>query len=270
MARFSKERLADWHATAKDLINKTVNNDAMRQQREKIIETNRFVRVVGAQWEGQTFNGTDLRERMDKYPRFEVNKLLKEIRRISSEMRKNRINVQFKPATGEDNQKLSDKANRKFRADYVESNGDYAITNAYEDAITGGFGAFRLCAEYEDELDPSNEDMCIKFKAVFDAASSVFFDETSREMDKQDAMWAVEIFGMPAASFREEYGRDGYSINIINSGRNQDFCSASIACSCSFLGSTTPCNSNCFRLYLRRSSRPSPSRLSMIIDRIIG
>ncbi len=224
MARFSKERLADWHATAKDLINKTVNNEALRQQREKIIETNRFVRVVGAQWEGQTFNGSDLRERMDKYPRFEVNKLLKEIRRISSEMRKNRINVQFKPATGEDNQKLSDKANRKFRADYVESSGDYAITNAYEDAITGGFGAFRLCAEYEDELDPSNEDMCIKFKAVFDAASSVFFDETSREMDKQDAMWAVEIFGMPAASFREEYGRDGYSINIINSGRNQDFC----------------------------------------------
>lgn len=222
MARFSSDRLKAWHTEAKDLINKTVNDASIQEQREKIIETNRFVRIVGAQWEGQTFNGTDLRDRMDKYPRFEVNKLLKEIRRISSEMRKNRINVQFKPANGDVDQKISDKVNRKFRADYVESNGDYATTNAYEDAITGGFGAFRLCAEYEDEMDPENEDMCIKFKAVYDAASCVFFDQTSREMDKCDAMWAVEIFGMPADAFRDEYDRDGYSINIINTGRFED------------------------------------------------
>ena len=98
MARMSKERLAEWHDYAKKAINKTVCDDSIRELRDKIIETNRFVRVVGAQWEGQTFNGTDLRERMDKYPRFEINKLLKEIRRISAEMRKNRINIDFKPA----------------------------------------------------------------------------------------------------------------------------------------------------------------------------
>lgn len=222
MARMSKERLAEWHDYAKKAINKTVCDEGIRELRDKIIETNRFVRVVGAQWEGQTFNGTDLRERMDKYPRFEINKLLKEIRRISAEMRKNRINIDFKPAKPDVDQAISDKLNGRYRADYVESDGDYAITNAYEDAITGGFGAFRLCAEYEDELDAENDNLNIKFKAVYDAASCVFFDPSSREMDKSDAMWACEIFGIPAEEFRDEYGRDGYSINIINSGRWED------------------------------------------------
>lgn len=212
------------HQEALDRVNKVVGDESMLDMRAKIIETNRFVHVVGGQWEGHTFGGTDLRTRMDKYPRFEINKIAKEIRRISSEFRKNRINVQFKPADVYASQELSDKLNQRYRADYQESNGQFAVTNAFDDAITGGYGAFRLCAEYEDELDPENENMLIRFKPVYDAASCLFFDPNSKEMDKSDAEWATEIFVMPADTFKEEYGRDGQSVNSIPYGRFEDFC----------------------------------------------
>lgn len=220
--RFSKEKLADWHAAARARITKTVQDDSLKQQRDKIIETNRFVRIVGAQWEGQTFSGTDLKERMDKYPRFEVNKILKEIRRISAEQRKNRINVQFKPEDPNTDQKLSGALNGAYRADYVESGGDLAVTCGFEDAITGGMGAIRICAEYIDELDPENENMRMRFKTVRDSASCVFFDPNAKEMDKSDAEWCVEIFGMNPQTFEDEYGRQGYSIETITSGQWQD------------------------------------------------
>lgn len=222
MKRMSTDKLADWHVTARERITKTVQDDSLKQQRDKIIETNRFVRIVGAQWEGQTFNGTDLRDRMDKYPRFEVNKILKEIRRISAEMRKNRINVQFKPMDPETDQQVSDTLNGAYRSDYVDSDGDMATTSAFEDAITGGMGAFRLCADYVDELDPENEEMRIKFKTVRDPASCVFFDPNAKEMDKSDAEWCVEVFGMTGQAFEDEYGRQGYSIDTITSGQWQD------------------------------------------------
>ena len=212
------------HQEALDRVNKVVGDDEMLGMRQKIIETNRFVHVVGAQWEGHTFGGTDLRDRMDKYPRFEINKIAKEIRRISSEFRKNRINVEFKPADVYASQELSDKLNQRYRADYQESNGQFAITNAFDDAITGGYGAFRLCAEYEDELDPENENMLIRFKPVYDAASCLFFDPNSKEMDKCDAEWGVEVFTMPADTFKDEYGREGRSVNSIPYGRFEDFC----------------------------------------------
>lgn len=212
------------HQEALDRVNKVVGDESMLDMRAKIIEVNRFVHVVGAQWEGHTFGGTDLRTRMDKYPRFEINKISKEIRRISSEFRKNRINVEFKPADIYASQELSDKLNQRYRADYQESNGQFAVTNAFDDAITGGYGAFRLCAEYEDELDPENENMLIRFKPVYDAASCLFYDPNSKEMDKSDAEWAFEMFAMPAEAFKDEYGRDGQSVNTIPYGRFEDFC----------------------------------------------
>lgn len=223
MKRFSAEKLRGWHQAALDAYTEAVEDEAQQEQRSKIIETNRFVRIPGAQWEGQTFSGTDLKDRLDKYPRFEINKIAREVKRISSEFRKNRINVEFKPADGRASQEISDKLNRRYRADYQESNGDYAVTAAFEDAITGGMGAFKLCAEYEDENDIENEDMIIRIKPIFDPASCLFFDRNSKEMDKSDAEWMAEAFSMTAKAFEDEFGRQCQSITTIDTGRQQDY-----------------------------------------------
>jgi hypothetical protein len=44
-----------------------------------------------------------------------------------------------------------------FRADVYASKGQQAFDNAFEEAVQGGMGAWRLTNEYEDEYDPEND-----------------------------------------------------------------------------------------------------------------
>ena len=73
------------YTLARDKYTKAVSEEQTQQVREKIIESNRFARIPGTQWEGSTFAGTDLLESLDKYPKFELNKVAKEVDRIISE-----------------------------------------------------------------------------------------------------------------------------------------------------------------------------------------
>lgn len=95
--------------------------------------------------------------------------------------------------------------NGKFRADYQETSGGEACDNAFDDAVTGGFGCFRMCADYEDEMDPSNEQRRISLLPVYDPATCVFFDQDSKQYDRSDAMWAMEMFSMTPKAFEAEY-----------------------------------------------------------------
>lgn len=95
--------------------------------------------------------------------------------------------------------------NGKFRADYQETSGGEACDNAFDDAVTGGFGCFRMCADYEDEMDPSNEQRRISLLPVYDPATCVFFDQDSKQYDRSDAMWAMEMFSMTPKAFETEY-----------------------------------------------------------------
>lgn len=174
--------------------------------RKKMIEVLRFVRVVGAQWEGSTSAGWAMDDkRFEKYPRFELNKLAREVDRIITDYRQNRINVVFRPKDGAASDELADKMNGKFRADFNESSGGEAIDNAFDDAVTGGFGCFRMDTEEEDAFNPESVQRNIRFYPVYDPASCVFFDQNSKQYDRSDAMWATELYSLDRDSFEEQY-----------------------------------------------------------------
>ena len=188
-------KMTDWHR--KVLCNFDNAWSATQDMREQIIEAQRFVRVSGAQWEGSTNSGYSFDEgRFEHYPRFELNKIARECDRIIGEYRQNRISVKFRPKDDKASEALAEKMNGKFRADYQETSGGEACDNAFDDAVTGGFGCFRMCADYEDEMDPSNEQRRISLLPVYDPATCVFFDQDSKQYDRSDAMWAMEMFSM--------------------------------------------------------------------------
>lgn len=176
-----------------------------QQMRREMIETQRFVRIPKAQWEGSTMAGFELGDRYDKYPRFTLNKVAKEIKRLVGEYRRNRIATKFRPSSPETSEELASKLNGKLRADMTETQGGEALDNAYDEGLGGGMGAFRLDAPLVDEFDPGNNDRRVGFYPVYDAASSVFFDPNSKSYDRSDAMWAMEIFGMAKDTFCEDY-----------------------------------------------------------------
>lgn len=204
MAAPSGKELKKWHTRALCDFEKCYGGT--QQMRREMIEVTRFVRIPKAQWEGSTTAGFEFGgDRFDNYPRFTLNKVAKEIKRLVGEYRRNRIATKFRPADATSSEELADKLNGKLRADMNETQGGEGLDNAYDEGLAGGMGAFRLDAPLVDEFDPGNNDRRIGFYPVYDAVSCVFFDPNSKNYDRSDSMWCMELFAMSKDAFEEEY-----------------------------------------------------------------
>jgi len=201
MARIRKEqRLANIHAEA--LREFDAVQSAVRDERLQCLEDRRFYSIAGAQWEGA------LGEQFENKPRFEVNKAHLAVIRIFNEYRNNRITVDFISKDGDEESKLADTCDGLFRADEQDSTAEEAYDNGFEEAVGGGYGAWRLRAEYEDEYDEENERQRICIEPIYDADSCVFFDLNSKRQDKADAKRCWVLNSMTVDSYIEEYEDD--------------------------------------------------------------
>ena len=111
----------------------------------------------------------------------------------------------------EKEQQLADTCNDLFRACEHDSSAQEAYDNAFEEAVTGGFGAFRVIADYEDEESEDNLNQVVKIEPIYDAGNTVFFDHNSKKYDKSDAEYAFVITTIDKDKFIEEYGEDRLS-----------------------------------------------------------
>jgi hypothetical protein len=201
MARISKEqRLANLHAEALSQFDNV--QTALRDERLQCLQDRRFYSLSGAQWEGPLW---DIYENK---PKFEVNKIALAVMRIISEYRNNRITVDFVSKDGAENDKLADTCDGLYRADEHDSVANEAYDNAFEEAVGGGFGAWRLRTTYEDDEDEDNERQRIQIEPIFDADSSVFFDLNAKRQDKADARFCYVIYSMTYESYKEEWNDD--------------------------------------------------------------
>jgi hypothetical protein len=195
-----EQRLANVHAEARAEFDKI--QSTMRDERLQCLEDRRFYSISGAQWEGSLY---------DQYvnkPKFEVNKIALSVMRIFSEYRNNRITVDFVSKDGDADDKLADVCDGLFRADEEDSGADEAYDNAFEEAVGGGFGAFRLRAVYEDEYDEDNERQRIRIEPIYDADSTVFWDLDAKRQDKSDARLCYVLTAMTPDAYREQWNDD--------------------------------------------------------------
>ena len=201
MARKSKDEvLADVLQDAKGKFDKI--QSALRNERLQCLQDRRFYSLAGAQWEGP------LGLQFENKPKFEVNKIHLAVIRIINEYRNNRISVSFIPKDGSKSDKLSDTCQGLYRADEQDSCAEEAYDNAFEEAVGGGFGAWRLRADYEDEEDEEDERQRIRMEPIFDADSSVFFDLNAKRQDKADANYCFVLTSMPRSEYEDEYNDD--------------------------------------------------------------
>ena len=201
MARPTRDqRLQDVHSRALAEFDRI--QSSLKDERFQCLEDRRFYSIAGAQWEGS------LTEQYKNRPRFEVNKIALSVMRIISEYRNNRITVDFIPKDGSTNVKLADTCDELYRADEQDSQADEAYDNAFEEAVGGGFGAWRLSNQYEDEGDPENEKQRIVFQPIYDADTSVFFDLNSKRQDKKDAESCFVLSAITPQAYKEQYDDD--------------------------------------------------------------
>lgn len=215
-----KEQLATIHARAKLQFDKI--QSAVRDERLQCLEDRRFYSIAGAQWEGK------LGEQFANKPKFEVNKIHLAVIRIINEYRNNRITVDFVSKDGTKNDDLADTCDGLYRADEQDSGAEEAYDNAFEEAVGGGFGAFRLRACEEDEEDEENERQRIKIEPIFDADSCVFFDLDAKRQDKADANFCFVLTSMTHDAYKEEYGEDPSTWDKSVTNSEFDWCTPDI------------------------------------------
>jgi len=136
------DKLEELHEEALEDFTKA--QSPIADEREQCLEDRRFYSITGAQWEGK------LGEQFENKPQLEVNKVHLSVMRIINDYRNNRITVDF---ISDSNDKIADTCDKLYRADEQDSIADEAYDNAFEEAVGGGFGAWRLTSDYEDHED---------------------------------------------------------------------------------------------------------------------
>ena len=201
MARLNREqRFANIHQQA--LVEFDRVQSSVRDERLQCLQDRRFYSIAGAQWEGP------LGEQYENKPRFEVNKIHLSVIRIINEYRNNRIAVDFVSKDGEANDKLTETCNGLYRADERDSGAEEAYDNAFEEAVGGGFGAWRLRTSYEDDENDEDERQRIRIEPIYDADSSVFFDIDAKRQDKADAKYCFVLYSMTYEAYKAEWNDD--------------------------------------------------------------
>jgi hypothetical protein len=201
MARLNKEqRFANIHQQALTEFDRV--QSSVRDERLQCLQDRRFYSIAGAQWEGP------LGEQYENKPRFEVNKIHLSVIRIINEYRNNRIAVDFVSKDGDTDEKLAETCNGLYRADERDSGAEEAYDNAFEEAVGGGYGAWRLRTAYEDEENDEDERQRIRIEPIYDADSSVFFDLDAKRQDKADAKYCFVLYSMTYEAYKAEWNDD--------------------------------------------------------------
>lgn len=200
MAQSKEERLYKVHQSA--VADFDVIQSALHAERLQCLQDRRFCSIAGAQWEGA------LGVQFENKPMMEVNKIHLSIIRIINEYRNNRIDVSFISKDGAGKEDLAETCAMLYRSDEQDSVAEEAYDNAFEEAVTGGFGAWRLRTQYEDESDEDDERQRIRMEPIFDADSCVFFDLDAKRQDKADAKYCYVLSAMTHDAYMDEYGDD--------------------------------------------------------------
>jgi len=221
MARLSNDqRLANLHDEALAQFDDV--QSALRDERLQCLQDRRFYSLAGSQWEGPLW------DQYENKPKFEVNKIMLAVIRVINEYRNNRITVDFVSKDGKENDKLAEVCDGLYRADEQASVADEAYDNAFEEAVGGGIGAWRLRTVYEDDEDPEDDRQRIRIEPIFDADSSVFFDLGAKRQDKADAKFCFVVTSMTRQAYKDTWGDDPASWPKIIHQYEFDWCTPDV------------------------------------------
>ena len=181
-----------------------INNDAdvMIDQRDSADADMRFINVKGGMWEG-FLEGTDSNSGIRLKLEFDL--ISDFVQTVMTEWNLNRVGVEYKPNDNRTSKEDTDLLNGIYRADFRRHSGKIATDNAMLEAVTCGFGALKMATEFDDDEDPTNDNQHIKWVPIYNAYTTVFFDQAAQRIDKQDARWCTLLTQFTRSSFEDAF-----------------------------------------------------------------
>lgn len=142
------------------------------------------------------------------------------VRKLVAEMRRNPIDVLFRPKDGAD-PNSADVLMGMYRTDMRHNTAKISVNIAVREQIEAGVGAWRLITEYEDQ-DPTSNNQVIRRVPIHEACTHVVWDSNSKQMDKSDAMHCTVINAMSRDGWKAFAEKHGFDEDEIPSFQNPD------------------------------------------------
>lgn len=165
--------------------------------RKQALADTEFVWKKGAQWADRDRK----RRENDMRPCLEINMLPQFIKQVVNDGRMNRPGIRVHPANGEASEEVAEILQGLIRHVEYDSNAPATYDVAFEHAVTGGRGYWRVMSEYESP-DSFNQKLVIK--RVSDPLS-VRVDPDYQEPDGADIGWAFVTESMPKETFEQKW-----------------------------------------------------------------
>ena len=156
---------------------------------------NDFIFYWVTQWDDDILQASQLSYRG------EFNILRKAGRQIQSDLAANPVQVDFVPIneTRTDSAELADGL---YRAGLQKNVSIEAFENAETETIVGGVGAWLLYTKYESK-NINNDKQVILRKPIFEANNTVFWDPSSKLLDKSDATYCSVLTAYTEDSYKK-------------------------------------------------------------------
>lgn len=151
----------------------------------------------------------------DGRPVLTVNKLPQHLAQVTNEVRQNPPQSKVRPVDDRADPETAEIMTGLIRHIWNNGNAVFAITNAAEWQVAGGFGYFRVLTDY---VDDGSLEQDIYIKPIVDP-STVYDDPAIQLPTGEDRQFCFVVEDMPRDEFREQYP-DAKEIDFSASGSN--------------------------------------------------
>lgn len=168
-----------------------------RDNRDNYKADTKFVYSPGNQWPD------DVRATRTQWKEMclEFNQLKQFVAQVVNDQRQNRPGVRIHPASGEASEEVAEILQGLIRGIEYQSNAEACYDNAFQSAVAGNRGAWRIYSEYEDE-NSFNQRLCIK---PINDMLSVWADLNYQQPDGSDRDFVFVTEKYTKTEFRNKF-----------------------------------------------------------------
>lgn len=189
---------------------------AESHNRTEFKEDIRFARL-SKQWP----EAVEKQRNAEQRPILTINKVAPVVRQVVNDARLNRPSITVRPQDSNADPKTAEVMTGLIRNIEQSSDADIAYDTAIDNAVSGGFGYFRINLDYATDIDPSTNlealgkeafEKDIRFERILNPLS-VFGDPDSTAATSEDWNVALVVEDMPRDEFRKKYPKaslDGF------------------------------------------------------------
>jgi hypothetical protein len=189
--------------------------EAEEKNRRRALEAIKFRALQ--QWPDDVKNARE-NDKEGARPCLVVDKINQYIRQVVNDERQNRPAIKVRPVDDQADPEVAEVLQGIVRHIEDASSADIAYDTAFEHAVDGGYGYWRIVTDYTDELSFEQDIRIRRVRNRF----SVVLDHDSMEPDGSDAKWAFVYEDISREDFKKKYP-DADVMNFKEFGTGQEW-----------------------------------------------